>query len=262
MHQYHDSSNYLKRHGEGNVSLAEYPNASILLSVPTALESPPIESILYPSDLVSLDSYWFAPPLVTAAQVWIGLPQESIILKIILEVDSIGYNKEDMPSINILAGQTITDLKLTSTWSLSSKYSTLAPFDSVEYTLDVPLQCRLISFQMSLQIPEDKQNNKELKMPCLHIGRFKLLGCIVPRIDLTHFNPVSAATASDRAIYDNLHDNTAPKPRVHVRYIYKTVFKGTTDTTLRRDQCGLNIDQEEKFLTCVLNLLVFADLVY
>ena len=218
VQQYKENSYYLKRRGEANISLADYPSSCILLSVPTCIESPPIESILYPSNLLPMYSYWYAPNSESAVQIRIGLPHDSIILKILIEIDSLGYSKEDMPHINILTGHTITDLKLTTTWPLPSLYNTLNPLETIEHILETPLQCRIITFQLSL--PNINNNNNNIipnnNSPFLHLGRIKLLGCLVPRNDLQHYNPLSNANLNDKEFYDKMYQSIIPKQRQHV----------------------------------------------
>ncbi len=138
---------------ENGLSLAEYPTAGVLISIvsrmnrfyfcyqsdlltyflsflnyssyyyvyqPTKPESPPIESVLFPIDLVPLDTYWSAPAQNSSVEITIVLSYKSAVHKLCLFVDSLGYESEyDLPTVQIFAGNTMHDLKSYGNWTLS-----------------------------------------------------------------------------------------------------------------------------------------------
>ncbi|KAJ6239818.1 phosphoinositide phosphatase sac9-related [Anaeramoeba flamelloides] len=98
------------------------PYISIVNSVPTNPNSPPIESILFPS--FSKDTnIWFAPNECNKLEILISLLVKSEIVSITLLVDSWGYDQRDSPIISCHVGNTLTKLVPAFEWDLLDEYN-------------------------------------------------------------------------------------------------------------------------------------------
>jgi len=204
-------------------SLAEYPYAGILISVPSKRTSPPIESILFPVGLVPIETHWSAPSKLHSTQIIIVLSQEAILEKWSFLVDPIGYRAYDIPSFDVLAGTNIANLRSCGSWNLAAFANSegeIQPGHYMNFSLDKPVSGRLLSFQLSL--PEiDATITKEKKRSFLHLGRIFVYGTIVnSSCTPLYSNPHLSFSPQDMALYDCTRNTLLPKIRTQIRPLW------------------------------------------
>ncbi|KAN0031990.1 hypothetical protein ACTFIV_005863 [Dictyostelium citrinum] len=211
--------------------LAEYPKGGIINSVPTATESPPIESILLAPSILPLNMYWKAPADTNSVDIDVMLSYESMVYSISLIVDSIGYHNYDLPIISISYGKTFTTrdqyqeigqwVLHPNGWSSNDPNLVIQPSSCVSYILNKPIQARIISLRLTLPaIPtflSALQYGIIPSKPQLHIGRISIHGIFSDSLsDISTWSSSSLPLSpSDKDLYDNtLYSTsfiTAPK---------------------------------------------------
>ncbi|KAF5726840.1 hypothetical protein HS088_TW22G00524 [Tripterygium wilfordii] len=158
----------------GKESLAEFPFASFLNSVETAVDSAPFLSLLAPLDAELRYSYWKAPTNTTFIEFAIVLGTLSDVSGVILLVSPCGYSVADAPNVQIWAGNKIDkeERSCVGKWDVSS----LPTFSSelcgpekvngkdkvprhVKFSLRNPVRCRIIWITLRLQRPGSSSVN-------------------------------------------------------------------------------------------------------
>ncbi|XP_010244500.1 PREDICTED: probable phosphoinositide phosphatase SAC9 [Nelumbo nucifera] len=91
----------LKKLLNGEESLAEFPHASLLHSVETAVGSAPSLSLLAPIDSGPQHAYWRAPPSISYAEFAIVLSNLSDVSGVVLLVSPCGYSTADSPTVSM-----------------------------------------------------------------------------------------------------------------------------------------------------------------
>ncbi|XP_073157341.1 probable phosphoinositide phosphatase SAC9 isoform X4 [Henckelia pumila] len=150
----------------GEESLAEFPFASFLQQVETAVDSAPLLSLLTPLYSGSHESYWKAPPSVSSVEFVIVLRSHSDVSGVILLVSPCGYSMSDAPIVQIWAGHKVDleERKCTGKWDLRSLITSsaelcgpekLAEDDKVprhvKFSFKNPVRCRIIWITLRLQ---------------------------------------------------------------------------------------------------------------
>jgi len=154
-------------------SLAEFPAAGILVSIPTQSESSPIETILSSSKVtLNENSFWKAPVTVRSVDIPIALPFNSMIYKIQLKVDQLGYSEKDLPNIKIKIGPDMSNLAEILKWNLQTfDSSNFTAGQIVEYCFEKPAFGKIVSIEFKLGPKKDDDDTS-----FLHIGRIFILG--------------------------------------------------------------------------------------
>lgn len=149
----------------GAESLAEFPHASFLHPVETAIGSAPFLSLLAPSDSGLHQSYWRAPPSVSSVDFVIVLSNLSDVSGVILLVSPCGYSMSDAPIVQIWASNKINkeERSCVGKWDVNSLMKSSSELCGPEKSLEekVPrhikfsfrnaVRCRLIWITLRLQ---------------------------------------------------------------------------------------------------------------
>ncbi|XP_031391527.1 probable phosphoinositide phosphatase SAC9 isoform X2 [Punica granatum] len=153
---------------KGEESLAEFPLASLLHSVPTAADSAPSLSLLAPIYSGIPNSYWKAPPSATSVELVIVLGTLSDVNGVVLLVSPCGYSAADAPTVQIWASNKIhkEEKSHLGKWDIQSLISSspelYGPEKSVvedkaprhvKFTFRNPVRCRIIWITLRLQRP-------------------------------------------------------------------------------------------------------------
>lgn len=171
----HEKDRFLKSQGNaelskkltnGEESLAEFPFASFVQQVETAIDSAPLLSLLGPLYSGSNESYWKAPPSVSSSEFVIVLSSHSDVSGVVLLVSPCGYSMSDAPTVQIWAGHKL-DLEertCTGKWDLRSLITSstelcgpekLNKDDKVprhiKFSFKNPVRCRIIWISLRLQ---------------------------------------------------------------------------------------------------------------
>ncbi|KNC50170.1 SAC domain-containing protein 9 [Thecamonas trahens ATCC 50062] len=161
-------------HEQGTLSsLAQYPAAALLASVPTAAESHPAEVLLF-SPHPSLDGLaWRGPDGAKALDLMIVLSSAAMVHSVTIVADGAGYGGESgRPGIHVelAAGATIVDRAICGAFDVTE----LAPRASHRYELDAPTApVRILTLTLSLADGEAVGNY-------LSAGRVVVEGLPVP----------------------------------------------------------------------------------
>lgn len=87
------------------VCMNQFPGISILSSVETDPNSPPIESILFNNNNNNNNKYWFAPEKVKMVNIIIVLPCMIKISKILMIADVLGYKQGEIPECQVMTSE-------------------------------------------------------------------------------------------------------------------------------------------------------------
>ncbi|XP_043716293.1 probable phosphoinositide phosphatase SAC9 [Telopea speciosissima] len=155
-------------------SLAEFPFASFLHSVETAIGSAPSLSLLAPTDSGSQHSYWRARPSTSSIEFAIVLGSLSDVSGVILLVSPCGYSVVDCPTVQIWASNKINknERSFMGKWEVQSMIT--SEFYGAEQSgkgNDVPrhvkftfrntIRCRIIWITLHLRRPGSSSVNLE-----------------------------------------------------------------------------------------------------
>lgn len=150
----------------GGESLAEFPFASFLHSVDTAVGSAPFLSLLAPLDSGSQHSYWKAPPSSSSVDFVIALRNLSDVSGVIILVSPCGYSMSDAPIVQIWASNKIQkeERSCVGKWDLQSLITSSSELCGPEKSLSEgevprhvkfvfrnPVRCRIIWITLRLQ---------------------------------------------------------------------------------------------------------------
>lgn len=153
---------------KGEKSLAEFPFASFLHSVETAVGAAPPLSLLGPLDLGSQYSYWRAPSSCSCIEFAIVLGYLSDVSGVTLVVSPCGYSEADAPSVQIWASNKISkeERSCMGKWDVQSLLKSSPEYygpeksDSVgmvprhiKFSFRNPIRCRIIWIMLRLQRP-------------------------------------------------------------------------------------------------------------
>ncbi|KAG2375030.1 hypothetical protein C9374_010034 [Naegleria lovaniensis] len=147
---------------------SEFPGSGILSTVETAPKSPPIESILFPPDILPLE-YWYAPPSTDSVTIIIVLQSYAKLSRMVLLVDQLGYSNEDAPIFDIAIAERLPSFKSITSWKLSaSKPNAMLEFNFPENTMSLLSQqeqkhepmCRLVRLTVKLPSREELQQEE------------------------------------------------------------------------------------------------------
>lgn len=179
--------------------VSTYPFSAVLLRVPTAVHSPPIESLFFDTSLDACGFYWQGPAGVSVVHVLVVLSYQSAVHRVNLLVDPKGYTAEDEISVQFAFGQAVDDLVTCGTWDVpqcapGSRLSWIPPA--------APISCRLVSCYIRLKTPRPDT--------MLHLGRLKIIGRFEPT------PPVQGLT-DDSPIYKKALLSAPSRPITPVR---------------------------------------------
>ncbi|XP_028782790.1 probable phosphoinositide phosphatase SAC9, partial [Neltuma alba] len=159
---------------DGHESLAEFPFASFLHPVETAIDSAPSLSLLAPFDFGS--QYWKAPPSASSVEFAIVLGDLSDVNGVILIVSPCGYSLVDPPIVQIWASNKIhkEERSFMGKWDVHSLIKNSAAFSGIEksgrehkvprhitFAFKKSVRCRIIWITFSLQQPGSSSCNLE-----------------------------------------------------------------------------------------------------
>ncbi|KAI4368285.1 hypothetical protein MLD38_016860 [Melastoma candidum] len=159
------SSSTLMQLLKGEESLAEFPFASYLYSVPTASDSAPSLSLLSPLEYGSAQAYWKAPSSTTSIDLVIALSNISDVSGVILLVSPCGYSDADAPIVQIWASNKIQKEERSSMgkWDVQSLIAVSPEYYGpenlsrdkvprhVKFEFRNPVRCRIIWMTLRLQ---------------------------------------------------------------------------------------------------------------
>ncbi|KAK4803336.1 hypothetical protein SAY86_001539 [Trapa natans] len=157
-------------------SLAEFPLASLLHSVPTAADSAPALSLLAPVYSGSPNLYWKAPSSATSVELVVVLGSLSDVSGVLLLVSPCGYSAADAPTVQIWASNKIHREERSSLgkWDVQSLISSSTEFFGpeksgvedkaprhIKFTFRNPVRCRILWITLRLQRPGSHSVNLE-----------------------------------------------------------------------------------------------------
>ncbi|XP_043693987.1 probable phosphoinositide phosphatase SAC9 [Telopea speciosissima] len=166
--------NFLRKLLGGEESLAEFPFASFLHSVETAVSSAPSLSLLAPIGFGSQYLYWRACPSISSVEFAIALGSLSDVSGVILLVSPCGYSAGDCPMVQIWASNKINkdERSFMGKWDVQSMIT--SEFYGAEQSVkgnDVPrhvkftfqntIRCRIIWITLHLRRPGSSSVNLE-----------------------------------------------------------------------------------------------------
>ncbi|KAF9593505.1 hypothetical protein IFM89_023998 [Coptis chinensis] len=152
----------------GEVSLAEFPFASLLHSVDTAVGSAPPMSLLAPLYCGPQDSYWRAPPSISCVEFSVVLGSLSDVSGVVLLVSPCGYSTADSPTVQIWASNKINkeERSCMGKWDIQSLITSTPELCGpekagqvinvprhVKFTFHNPVRCRIIWVSLRLRSP-------------------------------------------------------------------------------------------------------------
>ncbi|KAL2920819.1 putative phosphoinositide phosphatase SAC9 [Bienertia sinuspersici] len=161
-----ESSKILRKLLNGEESLAEFPFASFLSSVETAVGAAPPLSLLTPVDSGTQHSYWRAPSTCNCVEFSIALGAISDVTGVTLVVSPCGYSEADAPTVQIWASNKISkeERSCMGKWEVqsilqsSSEYYGPEKSDGVatvprhiKFSFKNPVRCRIIWIMLRLQ---------------------------------------------------------------------------------------------------------------
>ncbi|KZV55425.1 hypothetical protein F511_28506 [Dorcoceras hygrometricum] len=158
------NSELLKKFTNGEESLAEFPFASFLQQVETAVDSAPFLSLLTHSNSGLHESYWKAPSSVSSVEFVIVLSSHSDVSGVVLLVSPCGYSMNDAPTVQIWAGNKVDlgERTCTGKWDLRSLLTSSSelcgPEKStkddkprhIKFSFKNPVRCRIIWITLCL----------------------------------------------------------------------------------------------------------------
>ncbi|MCO5576196.1 hypothetical protein L7F22_030004 [Adiantum nelumboides] len=108
---------------QGEKSLAEYPEASLLASVDAVEDSESPLSLLANPFVGSQSAYWRAPSSVASVMLTVVLSTPSAVSGLVLLVSSCGYTIHDIPNLEVWSGNWITetDRNFIGKWDLKNE---------------------------------------------------------------------------------------------------------------------------------------------
>ncbi|XP_020697326.1 probable phosphoinositide phosphatase SAC9 [Dendrobium catenatum] len=170
------STRQLKKLLNGEESLAEFPYASLLYTVETAVGSQPLISLLAPLGVGEQYSYWRAPPGSSTVEFSVVLGSLSDVSGVILVVSSCGYSTSDCPTVKVWASNKIhkDERSFMGKWDVRSLIAS-SPYlhgpeksqnDSdiprhMKFLFRNPVRCRIIWIELSLAKPGSSSYMKE-----------------------------------------------------------------------------------------------------
>ncbi|KNA08907.1 hypothetical protein SOVF_158480, partial [Spinacia oleracea] len=161
-----DSSKVLRKILNGEESLAEFPFASLLYSVETAVGAAPPLSLFAPLDSGPQHSYWRAPSSCNCIEFSIVLGTLSDVSGVTLVISPCGYSEADAPIVQIWASNKISkeERSCVGKWEVQSflqsspEYYGPEKFDAVgtapryiNFSFRNPVRCRVIWIMLRLQ---------------------------------------------------------------------------------------------------------------
>ncbi|KAL0914723.1 hypothetical protein M5K25_015096 [Dendrobium thyrsiflorum] len=170
------STRQIKKLLNGEESLAEFPHASLLYTVETAVGSQPLLSLLAPLGVGEQYSYWRAPPGSSTVEFSVVLGSLSDVSGVILVVSSCGYSTSDCPTVQIWASNKIhkDERSFMGKWDVHSLIAS-SPYlhgpEKSQNDCDIPrhmkflfrnpVRCRIIWIELSLAKPGSSSYMKE-----------------------------------------------------------------------------------------------------
>lgn len=161
---------------KGEESLAEFPFASLLHLVPTAVGSAPPLSLLAPLAFGSEHSYWEAPTSDSSVELVIALGTLSDVSGVIMLVSPCGYSAADVPSVQIWASNKIQkeERSCMGKWDVQSLIASSSEFYGqeklagedevprhIKFAFRNPVRCRILWITLRLQRPGSYSVNLE-----------------------------------------------------------------------------------------------------
>lgn len=195
----------------GEKSIAEYPHASLLASVPAAETSESCLSLLASPFLGSRDSYYKAPSGVTSVMLTIVLSTPSAVSGLLLLVSPCGYSVNDIPSLEVWSGNWITETgrSFIGSWDLKTEVAAAPhlygeqisgesgsrPLRALSLKFKKYEHCRILWLKLTLQNPsrasldskfelmsfgtssiKQKSHGGAVEPPCIHARRIIVVG--------------------------------------------------------------------------------------
>ncbi|KAJ7980630.1 Phosphoinositide phosphatase [Quillaja saponaria] len=158
----------------GADSLAEFPFASFLHPVETAVDSAPFLSLLAPIQSGSQQYYWKAPPSTTCVEFVIVLGTISDVSGVNLLVSPCGYSAVDVPTVQVWASNKIhkEERSCMGKWDVQSLIKSSSEFYGpeksgrqdkvprhVKFAFRNPVRCRIVWITLRLQRPGSRSVN-------------------------------------------------------------------------------------------------------
>lgn len=158
----------------GEESVAEFPYASFLHPVETAVDSAPLLSLLTPLNSWSQHSYWKAPPSTTSVEFSIVLGTLADVSEVILLVSPCGYSLVDAPVVQIWASSKIhkEERSCIGKWDVQSMIASSSDFYGpeksagdkklprhIKFTFRNRIRCRVIWLTLRVQRPGSSSVN-------------------------------------------------------------------------------------------------------
>ncbi|KAH7440058.1 hypothetical protein KP509_04G089000 [Ceratopteris richardii] len=149
----------------GEKSLAQYPGASLLVSVDAAEDAESPLTLLTDPFIGSQRGYWKAPSSVSNVMFTIVLSSLSAVTGLILLVSSCGYSSHDIPILEVWSGKWITetDRRFLGRWDLKNEVarsphlcgpeSAGQPLRAIALRFNRDENCRILWVKLSLQSP-------------------------------------------------------------------------------------------------------------
>ncbi|OAE30181.1 hypothetical protein AXG93_4295s1360 [Marchantia polymorpha subsp. ruderalis] len=141
---------------EGEVSLADFPQAGVISSVPSANESEPVHSLLVSRNEAST-SFWRAPSGIHIVELTVVLNSLSIVSSIMLMTKLGGYTVKDAPMVDLWGGTLADESARTYLGRFDVKAEISKPRsprslppDFLRYKLRHEVTCRIIWIKFSL----------------------------------------------------------------------------------------------------------------
>ncbi|XP_010278654.1 PREDICTED: probable phosphoinositide phosphatase SAC9 [Nelumbo nucifera] len=166
----------IKKLLNGEESLAEFPSASLLHSIETAVGSVPSLSLLAPLDSGPQHAYWRAPANTSSVEFAIVLGSLSDVSGVILLVSQCGYSTTDSPTVQIWASNKINkeERSCVGKWDIQSLISSSSEIYGpersgrdgniprhVKFTFKNSIRCRIIWISLCLRRPGSSSVNLE-----------------------------------------------------------------------------------------------------
>ncbi|KAI5078715.1 hypothetical protein GOP47_0006386 [Adiantum capillus-veneris] len=217
---------------QGEKSLAEYPEASLLASVDTVEDSESPLSLLANPFLGSQSAYWRVPSSVSSVMLTVVLSTPSAVSGLVLLVSSCGYTLHDIPNLEIWSGNWITetDRTLIGKWDLKDEVAAAPhlfgqeppgqnegqPLRALRLQFNNYKKCRILWLKLTLQGPlkssldskfdllnmgtstvvKQRSFGSDTEPPCIHARRILVVGKQlqdIPDPSLTSLVPMKQA---------------------------------------------------------------------
>ncbi|KAL2622415.1 hypothetical protein R1flu_002620 [Riccia fluitans] len=196
---------------EGEVSLAEFPQAGIISSVASAAESDPVHTLLMSGNDAST-SCWRAPSGVDAVELTVVLNSLSIVSSVMIMTRLGGYMVKDAPMVELWSGTTADEAARTylGRYDIQAEVSKPRsprglPPEYYRYRLRQVVTCRIIWMKFTLPSLSSASNTNLNPGPAV--------------MDLLSFDPVPAQASGSGSVMNNSTDISGSSIYVHAKRV-------------------------------------------